>query len=370
MANLARAIAASSGWSARGEAVLVVREAPEPLIAAIGRFDEAGEAWLSVATQQLATTLPHTVVLDDAAVRTACALLADALLARFGREALSRMRFAAVPRGGLFVLGALAYQLDLAHHQFWATDDAPARAQEPPDHAGEAPATVVVDDIAISGLRLSRTLEQRPEARLIVATLHAHPGLRSAFVARHPRVEAFVSAHDLQDRAPTIHGDGYRAWRERWRRRAAAGTVWIGDPDHVVYPWNEPDTGVWNAVTGREEPGWLVVPPERSLKRRVDRSIAVQSMPSALASLALSADAITGEVGDRVVVGLLGSGTAFELEGVAADMWRALADTGDVATAAVRLGEVYDVAVEALERDVAAFTRELIAAGVLQEAAS
>jgi hypothetical protein len=361
--QLARAIATSEAWSSHGPATLVVRDGAEPLIAAVGRFDAAAEAWIEAAGAYLAATLPRVRLLDHRAVEGAATRLADALAAHYGRGALQGFRYAAVPRGGLLVLGALAYLLDLPHDRIATSTAAPSA---PPD---DAP-LVLVDDVAVSGLRLARTLAARPEARVVVATLHAHPELRAALRAAHPRVEAFVAADDLHDHAPAAWGDAYAAWRDRWRDRADPGTLWIGQPDHVVYPWNEPDVGVWNPVAACEERGWRTVPPEHCLKRRAATPCPVQLMPKADGRLRPHPDVVAAEVEGRVVVGQLGSGRTFALEGTGADVWRALAATGDLDAGAARLAAAFGVEVAAVASDVAAFAAELLAADLLVAAAT
>lgn len=359
IAGLARAIAASDGWPRYWPKTLVVREGIEPVVAAVGRFDAAAESWLAAASQQLAITLQRVTLLDHAAAEGAAAGLADELVARYGRDELRRFRYAAVPRGGLIVLGMLAYLLDLPSERLTTTSSAL------PDE--DAP-LVLVDDIAISGLRLSQTLTGLPERRTMIATLHAHPDLRTAFTAMHPRVEAFASAHDLHDHAPAALADGYTDWLERWRGRASPGTAWIGQPDHVVYPWNEPDLGVWNEVAGREEPGWSVVPPEHCLKRRTRAAVPVQVMPDAAGPLRPPPEVVTAEAEGGVVVGHLGSGASFLLEGSAADIWRALVATGDLSAAAGRVARVYQVGPADLRVDVEAFSADLLGAGLLVQA--
>jgi hypothetical protein len=356
--RLAHAIAASDGWRRYWPLTLTVREGNDPVVAVVGRFDAAAECWLGRATQQLAKTLPRLVLLDHAAAEAAAEHLADALKARFGIEGVRLRRYAAVPRGGLFVLGMLAYLLDVS-------SDALTTASSPvPDD--DAP-LVLVDDIAISGLRLSQTLAGMPPRPTTIATLHAHPDLRAAFMAMHPRVEAFVSSHDLHDHAPAELADGYGDWLERWRGRSAPGTAWYGQPDHVVYPWNEPDVGIWNEVATREEHAWSVVPSELCLKRRSQATPQVQVMPVASGRLRPHGDVVTAEAEGGVVVGHLGSGASFLLEGSAADIWRALVATGERGAAAVRVARVYQVDPAGLRSDVDAFTADLLGAGLLIE---
>jgi hypothetical protein len=358
--RLAQAIASSAGWRDRPPATLVVRASPEPLIAAIGRFGDADVRWLEVAAQQAASVMPTIRLLDHVAVEAAIAKLAAALVNRFGRERLRTYRYAPVPRGGLLVLGTLSYLLDLPRERLASSPDAVAPTDDSP--------LVLVDDIAISGLRLSQAATAHPERPVVVATLHAHPDLRAAFIAAHTNVTAFVSAVDLTDHAPATMADGYDGWRARWHARAEQGALWVGQADHVVYPWNEPDLGVWNDVSGREERGWLLVPPDRCLKNRTTHPIDVQRMPEGSGHLRASPAVVAGELDGRIVVGHTGSATSFELDGVAADTWRALFEHGDPGKAAKHLAATYDVAVRDVAADVTAFVSDLLAAGLLVEA--
>ena len=340
--------------------MLVTRDDPDPVIAAIGRFDDADEAWLAAASQQLAATLPDVVWLDHAAVAAACRHLGAQLTDQYGRAATRGFRYTAVPRGGLIVLGTLAYILDLPHDRLSPPSTGPGRGID------DAP-LVIVDDVAISGVRLSGFVTARPEARLVVATLHAHPDLRAAFLARHPRVEAFESASDLHDRAPAILGGQHGAWLERWRGRVGPDSIWIGQAERVVYPWNEPDVTVWNPVTQREEPGWGIVPPGRLLRQRPAASARVATMAPATGRLRPAADVVAGEIEGGIVVGRLGDGSAYRLEGIAADMWRALVCVGRSEEPEERLAAAYAVAATRVASDLADFAAELQGAGLLVE---
>ena len=355
--RLAQAVASSDGWAGRAPTLLVARTRNEPLIAAVGRFDEGDARWLEAASGQLVTTLERLIALDHEAVQAATERLAEALETRFGRDALRTFRYTAVPRGGLLVLGMLAYLIDLPHDRLVTTAG--------PASAPEGTPLVLIDDVAISGLRLSRILDRMPGERMIVATLHAHPDLRTALVRRHPCVEAFLSAHDLRDHAPAALGDGYDAWRARWTERSPPDACWIGQPDHVVYPWNEPDLSVWNDVTAREETGWCVIPPERSLKRRRRRSLEVQRMPVSEGPWHAHHDVVAADAEGRVVVGQLAAGTTFVLDGIAADIWRYLTTTGNIAATIEGLLTTYDVDRSVLAEDVTAFVDQMRAADLL-----
>jgi hypothetical protein len=298
--------------------------------------------------------------MDHTAAEDACRRLASRLLDTHGAASLRECRFTAVPRGGLIVLGLLAYLLGVSAERLLApTDPGPALAET------DAPPLVVVDDVAISGLRLARFVASRSEARLSIATLHSPPALRSAFVDHHPAVGSFVSAHDLRDLAPEALGIDYAAWVARWRSRAQPGTLWIGQPEHVVYPWNEPDLGIWNPVTEREEPGFHMVPPERCLKTASEKALDVQVMPMPVGGLRPSPAVLYGEHEGGFVIGSLDTHDAYELDEVGAAMWRALITTGDTGEAATQLASAWAVPLDLVRRDLEAFAATLQEAGLL-----
>ncbi|MFU8889422.1 MAG: PqqD family peptide modification chaperone [Trueperaceae bacterium] len=333
------------------------------MIAAIGRFDAPTERWLESSSRQLGHGIARTRWLDHAAVERACEILAQRLIGDFGAHALRGFQYVAVPRGGLIVLGLLSYVLGLPQLRLF-----------PPAHTsgegagGEDQPLVVVDDVAITGWRLSKFVAERHERSVIVATLHSHPEMRRAFRARHPRVQAFHSAEDLTDAAPLLHGADHTGWLQRWRSRVDPGAVWIGEPERIAYPWAEPDVGVWNPEAGREDPGWGLIPPSRCLKTRQGGGIAVQVMPSPPGPLSPAPDVIYGEHEGQIVIGDLASGESYTLEGSGAHSWRALVETGGVVAAAARLAGSYAAPAEGLEAELAAFTSDLLAAGLLVEA--
>lgn len=76
---------------------------------------------------------------------------------------------------------------------------------------------------------------------------------------------------------------------------------------------------------------------------------------------------LAGEYDSSVVIGQLGTGTSFALEGTAADIWRAIAETGDPDAAADRLARAYDADRATLAGDVAAFVAELRGSELLVE---
>jgi len=203
---------------------------------------------------------------------------------------------------------------------------------------------------------------------VVSAHLYSPPELRCAIEARERGEVICLSAHDLRDHAPTQQGDGYPAWRKRWIDRMDDRGYWVGQPDHVCFAWNEPDVGIWNPVSQREETGWRLVPPELCLKNRPSRGVEplpVQVQPVGRGPMKPSPGVLYGELEGRLVIGDLETGESFVLEGVGADMWRALVEHGSLEGASEVLSKEYEVDGSTLREDLRDFTEDLLQRGLL-----
>ena len=135
---------------------------------------------------------------------------------------------------------------------------------------------------------------------------------------------ACLAAHDLNDlaRERFPNEEEYSAWLERWRQRLPGPRYWIGMPEIVLFPWSEPDRPAWNPLTEEVENKWRLAAPDRCLK-----NWAYLGMPPRTATPALrSPDAVAFRIDeDKVTLCDLRRDKVYGLEGVGADMWRALA---------------------------------------------
>ena len=278
--------------------------------------------------------------------------LAAQLVQAFGTEELSRFRYAAIPRGGLIVLGMLSYVLDLKPDALMSPEpDVPL---------------VVVDDSAYSGARFAQFLRTVINQEVIFAHLYSHPDLRAAILRQEPRVVACLAARDLRDLAPERYPDveDYQAWKARWQQRARQPVYWMGLPEMVIFPWSEPDRPVWNPATERVEENWWLTAPDRCLKNWARLKVP----PSSKAQPTLrSPDAVAFHFcDDAIMLCDLRTEQVYGLEGVAADMWRALAGYGDLEVAVEYLLSLYEVDEPRLRSDLQAFADELLAKGLLE----
>lgn len=338
----------------------------------MGRFDATQRAWIEGLRAILTSVLPWARRLDATAVDEACISLAEGLKAELSPDEVARATFVGVPRGGVIVLGMLSYLLDLAPGQLRVGPGFPAAVD------ASAP-VVLVDDVTISGLRAAEAIGSVPtQASLVLATLAAHPEARRALRGAHPRLRATLSAFDLDDHAPDVHGDAVEAWRARWRARAPKGAVWIGAPEHVVFPWGEPEIATWNEVLGRADVAWHLFPPAATLKARGragdgDRHAraCIQETVDTDGRYRPSATLLHARVEGGVLLIDVEDGTTYALEGSAAMCWTALLDVapeGSVMEAAARrLSDHFDVSMGRARRDVRAFRDDVLRAGLLCE---
>jgi hypothetical protein len=299
-----------------------------------------------------------------------CERLAALLLQQITRPELATFHFAPIPRGGLIVLGMLAYILDLQP------------AQLLPQPNDQRP-LVLVDDCALTGGRFGRFLAQTTAAPVIFAHLYSHPALRQAILEREARVSHCLAAHDLADHPPDDPAL-YAGWQSRWRERLGAGRYWIGQPDLVCFAWSEPDQPFFNPASGQIEDGWRFLPPHACLKNKAalavppslqetsqrlnSESQPASEPPGGLYNWRVSSQVVTGRFDDLLWLCHTGSGQLFSLDGVAADMWRALAAYGHIATAAAYLLTLYAIPAATLHHDLTAFTHTLAAKGLLEPA--
>ena len=351
---LAEALSYSPLWPE--DAVLVLDESA-PSLAVLGFFDEASLARLNNLLFQLEHVLPSMRYLTYEQVTEACQILANKLKVELAPDELAAAKFVGVPRGGLIVLGILAYLLGLKREQL-----------KPPEDTN-AP-LVIVDDCALSGLRLGEFKQPFQDYNLVVATLLSPLELREAILERESDLR-FVSAYDLVDYARNSLGSEYDAWQARWETRWETRrdplAYWLGQPEQVAFPWNEPDIGFWNPVTEREESGWHFVPPELCLKHRsLKRRINIYLSSPAAGAFEPSPGVVYGRLGEQVLVGELNTQQGFALEDIAADMWEALLQCS-VKGAALELSNRYAVSLAVLETDIRAFATQLVERGLLRQ---
>ncbi len=352
---LARALASSPAWHDMHDIILVVRQAPRPLMGMLGYFTPEAQSRLAALSWQIEHVVPRLRYVNYRQAEKAASRVAQQLIARFGQDTVSRFRFMALPRGGYFVMGMLAYALNVERERL----NFPHPVND---------TLVVVDDCALTGIRLRQFLRDCPSREIIFAHLWSHPDLRSTIQKMEPRVLDCVSAQDLHDHAPDQLGEDYAGWRERWLTRSPEA-YWVGLTEHVCFPWSEPDVGIWNPVTGQEEPGWRLVPPELCLKNRSAPGIGpdrLQIQPLGPGPLRPAEHVLYGELDDEVLIANVDSRETFALSGVAADMWKGITTLGRPGEVLASIAHRYDVDPSQLRGDLMKFVEDLVEKRLVQ----
>ncbi len=294
---------------------------------------------LEILRSSRARQLSYSEAEDDAR------LLAARLRETLEPSWLKACRLTPLPRGGLLVAGFLSYLLDLVPVQIsW---DRPATAEP----------VLLVDDCSLSGAKLAQALRGLPSREVMFATLCSPPQLRQAVREQEPRVRGFESVRDLADLSLHHFPDSRKreAWRRRWRERRP-DAYWIGLPEIVAFPWSEPDHPVWNPDTGTVDEGWRLAPPDQCLKNWAQLGLP----PAPSRRTYNTAPGVAYQTGlDSILLCRLEDGAVFELQGVAADMWRALAAYGDLQASETYLLPRYQVSAADLRQDLQDFTAQL-----------
>ncbi len=356
-------------WSSLGRAVLVARSGSSPLLGAFGTFSASDRRRFAELAYQLEHALATCRYIDYAAAEDAVELLASKLVDRFPRSEIERFRFTAIPRGGLIVLAMLAYALRLSPDQIVG-----------PGGADKNGTLVVVDDCALSGLRFRRFLRSERCSRVVFCPLFANADLCRAVEQREARVVDCITAEELPDRAPQIHGADYPAWHRHWTDAMQSDGYWVGQPDYLAFAWGEPQAKSWNPDREEVEAGWCLLPAGLALKRRWGCRTGAVGDEHAVRGFHLQPDSpgpfraaprvLWVELDSAIAVARMPDDTAdaapcLRLDGSAAEMWRTLLRSANITEAGRALVRQYDLEPRRLRRDLDSFVAELQGAGVL-----
>jgi hypothetical protein len=351
--SVAEAIALHPLWQELPQSLCIVRAKPTPVLAMLGTFSAKAIGQLSLQGPFLNQACQRLRYVTYADAMATCEQLAQQLKSHFGPKALGEFQFYGVPRGGLIVLGMLSYILGLRPEQLDPTYDC------------DAP-LVVVDDCALSGSRFYRVLQQYPQRSLVLATLYAHEDLRKAIAAREPNVIQCLSGQDLYDHGPQTMGADYATWQAQNQARLVGHRYWLGLPDYICFPWNEPDHLLWNPSTAELEKSWHILPPQACLKNRPSSEIAlpIQIQPSVEGWLQPTEHIAFGELNGQVLIGYLPTGETFGLSGKAAAFWQVILRVDGVEEAIAQLAPQYPDA--NLRSDLIALINQLTQQQILQ----
>jgi hypothetical protein len=228
---------------------------------------------------------------------------------------------------------------------------------------------LLIDDIALSGVRTGAALRSTDSRRVTIATLCAPAPLMAEVRRREPRVADFVAAVELADRTSERVDIDMETYRHRW---GGDDVYWVGATDHVVFAWAEPESEASNPVGGAPSPGWKLAPPSMCLGNaaRDDGDAPPVLWDRNRADLGRLAPGwvVATEHDTTFVADDARPGPTIRLDDVSHDMFWAVVETPDRDSALTRLSSRYEVDAETLAADLDTFVGELAAEGVLREA--
>ena len=363
LAALAAALSRSPPARTLGpDAVMAIRERPEPLLVISGRLDRTAEARVAELPSLLREAGPRLRIFTWTDVEAACEELAAGVRQHLGQDRLEGFTLVGIPRGGLLVAGLLAYALGIPRSRIRPLSSS-VEAAASPAGAGSDP-VILVDDCVISGVRLRQALSSVRSSEVVVATLCSHPELRSAVEQAEPRVTACLAGVDLRDHGEELLGSEEKAWRARWKQRVPQ-RYHTGLLDLVSFPWSEPEIRMWNPVTGEMEPNWWLAPPEGCLEHRsAQGGVELQITDNQPGVDRLAASVVPVTAVDEMTLIDCGAGRGVRFSGTALELWRGWVSYG-LDEAVERATAAYGEPRHRVRRDLMGFIDELQSKGFL-----
>lgn len=315
--TLVNSIVHRASESVKTVRAIVYKTDPRPALGIIGEFEATDITYLKLQLRALPLTCGRLKYIDYQTVNTVCEELAEQFLKYYERHDLQRFSFTGIPRGGLIVLGILSYLLNLKSSQLT------------PPFSENSP-LVIVDDCILSGARIAYFLQHSSSPYIILAPLFIHPDCREAILAQEERISACWSGANLVDHGLAVMGGSYVHWQQQNLQRLAGTRYWLGLPDYVCFPWNEPDYLLWNAVGQTYQKSWPIVPPRLCLKNRV---LAQSSYPSIHSQTCFpgviqpTPDTVFVALADTVIVGHISTGATYCLRADQAKQWLKMMET-------------------------------------------
>ncbi|WP_321422024.1 hypothetical protein [uncultured Methanobacterium sp.] len=283
-----------------------------------------------------------------------CEILASKILDKYPREKLESFCFKGIPRGGLIVLGMLSYALDLKPSQFVDSND----PTQP---------VMIVDDIALTGKRISQILNESKSSHLVIANLYSSPELRRSILNNEPNVKCCFSSHDLKDRSLENHPQNYSTWKKKMNK-ILGNRYWIGELDMVCFPWSEPNYSFWNPVTKKVEDGWKYLPPHKCLKNK--SIMRIPPHKSIKCDFHLSPSVIIGIFDDEILLFQKNTANIYSLNGTSAMFFRALVTYGNFETSLEYLVHEHNFDSSKLHNDLKKYVNDLLKNEILKESSS
>jgi hypothetical protein len=349
VAAIGRALSFAPIWAEIDQPVVVSRPRDQ-LLAVFGVFGGTSADRIQLILAELGPALGVLRYVDYQEVEHLVEELGSAIVGQLG-ESADHASYMAMPRGGLIVLGMLAYVMGLDDQRLESPD---------PQHP-----LVIVDDLALSGTGFRQFLRRLDHPDIVFAHLFSHPELRQSIQQEELQVRSVLAAADLDDHGSERFGSTYPEWQTRWQARNP-DTYWMGYLDHLCLPWTEPDWAWIDSADGSVQTGARLLPPALCLKHRAPTagpSADFCLQPEGHGPLAAGPGVVFCERGGELLIA--GPHGVITLNDTAARMWLALIERGSIDAAADILSDSFDTATDQLTKDLSALVAELTAIELL-----
>ena len=305
----------------------------------VGPADGRFSSLMEILDYQLEFVLPSLQTWSWHGVRSAATRLAARLLEQDPAEPTS---IHGIPRGGLIVASLVAYA---------------AGAQAATFNGELGGRCWLIDDIAISGLRMLETLDRYEDASATVGLLAATDGAVEA-IGAHPAVMQVIRAETVQTVEP-LDEQTQREWQARWPEYDSR--IWFGLCHHHAFPWREPDSVFKNRQTGESEHGFPLVSRRHCLSTK-DPHVPILGTDGSLEPL-FEEHIWPVHHADRLLLVNSHGGSVHELTGSAKPLLLAL-NAPDTTAAVAELSSKFDVSEETLKIDITELADALRTAGL------
>jgi hypothetical protein len=336
--HFVKAIGSSPLEWLRESSRLVLRPDPSPCCGILGTVDRGSAELFELAVKEMSEAVSRTQYVGYSRSIRLAKRLAARIEDRLGTE-VDRASAVAVPRGGFFVLGYLSHFIPLSVTS---------------DHTGP---TLLVDDVSLSGRRMSEWIDRLPDREVVVATLFSSTQVRESVARSYGDRVSWVSAEDVKTYGNTEpHPDETNP------------PPWRGVTEHICFPWTEPDRGIRLHGTSEFFTGFRLIPPELCLKNQVqsDRNRnRVKIVGNESGWIRTAGGVLWADIGEAVHLADTERGRSQTLDGTAAQFWIAsfLFETRAEVTA--HLSARYGIDEGRIFNDLDVFIGKMIDEGIL-----
>lgn len=341
------AIAKNGFWHIDEQSFIVCRACTDGAYIAICTTESSQDhlSEINSQLQSLDTSLQQIQYLDSTQCLDLTKSLAKIIKQTVPENILKNSQVVAIPRGGLFIQAMLSYFLPLKHHQLQYTEN----------DVDTSP-LIIVDDCAISGLRLAQQLEKFPNRDIYFFTIASPEKLRDSVKLKEARVLDFKSVVNIKSYSTL------KAQNTQQR-------YWLGQCDAVIFPWSETQRSHFSNGKLSNRPLWKIAPDKLCMSTKAKKQAIKATEVKENQSAVLSTPDNILHFTDQGITKILDASTMkhYSLDAIGSDIWQSLLSNSNLDHALAELSATYKVSKTRLNNDMQLLTQKLIDAGLINE---